>query len=229
MRVITIPDLHGRDCWKRINIGEFDLIVFLGDYVDSDLIGREQVIKNLLDVIELKKRYPSKVVLLMGNHDAQYRYFPSYGCSEFDMLAKEQLAQIFQENKGLFCFAFQIGRHVWTHAGISNGWFGRCTEAISEFSVSEPLDEIADIINQMVKSRFIGRVFSISLIRGGYEQYGGMIWADKSETETDHLVGIHQYVGHNRVAGITRFGNKNTSIHYLDCLDNKEDYYILEI
>jgi hypothetical protein len=169
------------------------------------------------------------VVLLIGNHDAQYRYFPHYGCSEIDMKAQEQLTKIFLDNKDFFCYAFQIGRHVWTHAGISNGWLRSCREAMEEFTVSETLDELANIINQMAKSRFIGRVFSISLIRGGYEQYGGVVWSDKTETETDHLTGIHQYVGHNRVKEITRFGDKYSSIHYLDCLDTKEDYYILDI
>ncbi|MBY0426606.1 MAG: metallophosphoesterase [Cytophagales bacterium] len=229
MKIISVPDIHGKPCWKNININDFDLIIFLGDYVDSDTISRESIVENLLEIIELKKQYNSKVVLLMGNHDAQYRYFPHYGCSEIDMKIQEQLTQIYQENKELFCYAFQIDRHVWTHAGISNSWFKRCSEAVAEFSISEPLDEIADIINQMAKSRHIGRVFSISLIRGGYEQFGGVVWSDKSETETDHLTGIHQYAGHNRVKEITKFGDNYSSIHYLDCLDSKEEYFILDL
>jgi hypothetical protein len=145
------------------------------------------------------------------------------------MKVQEELTKIFIDNKGLFCYAFQVGRHVWTHAGISNGWLSSCREAVEEFTVSDTLDDLAYIINQMSKSRFIGGVFSISLIRGGYEQYGGIVWSDKSETEKDHLTGIHQYVGHNRVKEITRFGDKYSSIHYLDCLDTKESFYVLEI
>lgn len=229
MKIISIPDIHGKSSWKNININKFDVVVFLGDYVDSDTIPRETIIENLIEIIELKKQNPSKVVLLIGNHDAQYRYFPHYGCSEIDMKIQEQLTQIFLENKELFCLSFQMGRHVWTHAGISNSLFKRCSEAVTEFSVSEPLDEIADIINQMAKSRHIGKVFSISLIRGGYEQFGGVVWADKTETQKDHLTGIHQYTGHNKEKETTKFGDDYSSIHYLDCLNTKEEFHILEI
>ena len=43
MRIIVIGDIHGRTIWKDIVNQEFDLCVFLGDYVDShDRISAKQ-------------------------------------------------------------------------------------------------------------------------------------------------------------------------------------------
>ena len=45
MKILTIPDLHGKDIWKKfvaedtfVAKEESDKIVFLGDYLDSYLI-----------------------------------------------------------------------------------------------------------------------------------------------------------------------------------------------
>lgn len=35
MKTLTIGDLHGLPHWKRIDSEQYDVIIFLGDYVDS--------------------------------------------------------------------------------------------------------------------------------------------------------------------------------------------------
>lgn len=70
MKIRVIGDLHGRDWWKRkVETGDSDLNIFLGDYVDSYTVSDEQIINNLLDIIEFKKSYEDKVILLLGNHE----------------------------------------------------------------------------------------------------------------------------------------------------------------
>ena len=78
MKLILIPDVHGRTFWKepvRKHIDDYDKVVFLGDYLDSypdewkDVEHtREDDINNMLEIIDLKAKYKEKVVLLKGNH-----------------------------------------------------------------------------------------------------------------------------------------------------------------
>lgn len=87
MRIRVIGDVHGKSWWKSLvkDIDEVDMIVFLGDYVDSYNISDEQIINNLLDIIEFKKSYEDKVILLLGNHE--YNYISPYigYCSGYRM------------------------------------------------------------------------------------------------------------------------------------------------
>ena len=70
MKILIVPDTHGRDFWKVPNIEEYDKIIFLGDYLDHypDESTHEHDIENFKDIIEFKKKYPDKVILLLGNH-----------------------------------------------------------------------------------------------------------------------------------------------------------------
>ena len=72
-RIITLGDTHGRPYWKdMIDNSEFDLVVFLGDYVDSYEIDDAHTIENLLSIIDYKKGNMDSCILLLGNHDIQY-------------------------------------------------------------------------------------------------------------------------------------------------------------
>lgn len=70
MKIIVIGDIHGRTIWKDIVKQEFDLCIFLGDYVDSHYgITAEEQEKNLLEILDFKENNPNKVILLRGNHE----------------------------------------------------------------------------------------------------------------------------------------------------------------
>jgi predicted phosphodiesterase len=83
VKVIVVSDLHGNTVWESIDPDKYDLIVFLGDYVDSWTRSNEQIYNNLLNVINFKKKYSDKVVLLWGNHDLAYVYLGNnkFSCS----------------------------------------------------------------------------------------------------------------------------------------------------
>lgn len=73
MKIIIVPDVHGRDFWREPcyeRYDEFDKIIFLGDYLDhySGESTYEHDIDTLIDVIGFKKTYSDKVILLIGNH-----------------------------------------------------------------------------------------------------------------------------------------------------------------
>ena len=73
MKILVLPDIHGRPFWRKPceDIGVYDEVVFLGDYLDPydfEHISTEQCITGLLDIVALKKQQPDKVHLLLGNH-----------------------------------------------------------------------------------------------------------------------------------------------------------------
>ena len=77
MKVLIIPDVHGRDFWREaISREEFDKVVFLGDYTDP-YFGEstdEKALQGLKDILDYKKNNLDNCILLIGNHDAPYEW-----------------------------------------------------------------------------------------------------------------------------------------------------------
>ena len=147
MRTMSIGDLHGKDLWKQIDINNFDKVIFIGDYVDSWDIKDEDILNNLLDLIELKKIFPNKVILLLGNHDIQYLFFPNYSCSGFRNSMLYSLEITFKENIKLFQIAFQEQNYLFTHAGISNKWLKKHNETIQYYKKTFRCKDLGETLN----------------------------------------------------------------------------------
>lgn len=254
MRIVSFGDIHGRDAWKsalsywrpdeeETCIDLYDYIIFIGDYVDSFVVPDNIILNNLMEIIELKKKYPEKVILLWGNHEIQYLFGTKrHGCSGYRTSMWSSLNVLFKENRNLFQFAFQIDNYIWTHAGISNEWFDlniiqkkyivRDNEYVTYLPIDKN-DEIVDILNFCFEAGH-QHIFDCSPnINGGYDKTSGPLWAAKMETYKSPLIGYHQIVGHTHVVEIKHYDNysdKNTSITYIDCLSiENEDVYIIEI
>ena len=216
MKIITIPDLHGKDCWKSVDISLYDKVVFLGDYVDSS--GKytlEQEISNLEAIIELKKVHPEKVVLLLGNHDVLYHHFETFAKPIYHYEGKEAFSRIYTENKALFSVAYQYQNHLWTHAGVSQKWLDYYSNTISSFVNKDLISELGQILNKMQETH-LHILATNSPLRGGSDLYGGIFSADKTETSEHFVYGLHQYVGHTKVPSILKIGNDEGSISFLD-------------
>lgn len=229
MKIRVIGDLHGRDWWKRkVETGDSDLNIFLGDYVDSYTVSDKQIINNLLDIIEFKKSYEDKVILLLGNHE--YNYISPYigYCSGYRYSISNKLQGIYRNNLHLFKLNHNIkiynpetekvDRTYWfSHAGITSKWlsfYGQIFNNIENEKdiVSDRLyyPNLCEKINLSIDSyRYLSQVLSISMCRGGSNFYGGPLWADMLESKRDFLkydpeiplyeAPIIQYVGHTPV------------------------------
>lgn len=254
MKTISIGDLHGKDEWKNaLNywrpddedtyIDQYDKIIFVGDYVDSFDIPDNNILKNLQEIIELKIKYPEKVVLLWGNHEIQYLFGTKrYGCSGYRPSMWLSLNTLFKEYRNLFQLAFQIENYIWTHAGITSEWFDlninekthivRDNKYITNLPIDK-LDNISDILNFCFEAGH-QHIFDCSpYVTGGSDRTSGPLWASKYETRNLPLIGYHQIVGHTHVDEIKHYENykdKNTSMTYIDCVSIENDnYYIIEI
>lgn len=71
MKILIMPDIHGRTFWKEgVSSGEYDKIIFLGDYIDPyswEGISKNDAISNFEEIIDYAKAHDN-VVLLLGNH-----------------------------------------------------------------------------------------------------------------------------------------------------------------
>ena len=155
IKYLVIPDVHGRTFWiDPVNavLADTDAkIIFLGDYLDpypyefeDGIDFRVDAITRFEEIIELKKTYPDRITLLLGNHDCGYA-IDSYLCSSrMDRLHKQRISRLFKENRELFQMADTAdiaSKHfVFSHAGILKGW----AEAVWE----EKLIDV-DIINEL--------------------------------------------------------------------------------
>lgn len=252
LNILTIGDVHGFDTWRHAldywrddvpnRINDYDYIVFVGDYVDEFELPDSTILKNLMDIIELKKKYSEKIILLWGNHDIQYlKNGNEHRCSGYRPNMYLQLFQLFTHNSDLFQLAFQIDNYLWTHAGISKGWYIenikqqkyiiRNNRVDKNFLTKEPDDKnLADTLNRMYELHY-DNIYQCSFHRGGRFRISGPLWADKLETYKKPLEGYHQIVGHTRQKEMkyyNHYKDKNTSIAYVDYMhiDNYNGYEI---
>lgn len=243
MRILVIGDIHAEISWKKFadieqllqsNVfeTEYNKYIFLGDYFDSFKITTDKMKRNFYDIIRLKKNYPDKVVLLLGNHELHYFMVPyvatnNYLCTGYRSEIHVDAYEFYKENSNLFQAAYQIDNYLFTHAGVSEGWF----RDIFKIPQGHPETKtIAELLNEAFETRD-SRLFAVGFSRGGLYQYGGPFWADKSETAMFPLFGYQQVVGHSHVDRISRIEkNETTSITFCDVLQSKNpEPYILEI
>jgi predicted MPP superfamily phosphohydrolase len=165
MNLITIGDLHGSRVWKQIDPGQWDKMIFIGDYVDSAEYDPAEILDNLREIIGLKKAFPDKVVLLWGNHDLAYFYggHERHYSSGFRQAMLSDLFNIFTANRALFQASYQVENYLWTHAGVVQRWFDTYIKdqvIASDSNLSATLNRLFD--------DYYEPLFHVSVIRGGF-------------------------------------------------------------
>jgi hypothetical protein len=256
MKTLSIGDIHGRNTWKSILFGSvynydkwmlektngtleennytffnsFDKIIFVGDYVDSYDLGDIEIKKNLLDIIAFKKMLPDKVVLLIGNHDVQY-FEKAHFCSGFRHTMLWDLSTIFNNNIEHFQMAYLAygedkTKILWTHAGVTNGWFKTVKESLvgHRFELffkdieNMPVD---DVLNTMWQLR-MAELFHSDSDSGGYEEFASPLWVRPRRLVSDAQEGYNQIVGHTFQETIrTEKTKSGDEITFIDCLEKK--------
>jgi len=212
-RILVIPDVHGKDNWKdsvNLALKENDThIIFLGDYVDHFTIDSYHILKNLKNIINFKKLYPTRITLLIGNHDYAY-VFGKIATSGFNYMMWVDYRQLINDNWNLFNMAWGFqGKDKYTlltHAGLTNTFY---EEIVNEINDPEtvmhnilvlkadklwkdlPLHELLNYFADQVSL-----MWHIGLRRRGTSLSGSILWADKYELLIDRFKGINQIVGH---------------------------------
>lgn len=214
MKVLILPDIHGRTFWKLPieNIEEYEKVIFLGDYFDPydfEHISVQDAIENFKEIIELKKKKSDKIVLLLGNHclpyySDEYYKLSSYHCRHSETYHQE-IHDLYNENKDLFDFAYVINDILFTHAGVNNEWLRNEVKCYSN-----DINVIANYINNITDMK---KFFKVSYERGGNDNYGSCVWTDVNEmikSDTDSNYAFKQVFGHTLQA----FYNKDFQIEF---------------
>ena len=218
---IIIPDVHGRDFWRWVlsHRKEEERVIFLGDYLDpyeDEWIYWSDAYKGLLDIIELKRTDPEKVVLLLGNHDLHY-LFPGLRGSRYNEYQAEKIRKTFMDNMDCFQMAAECKidgkRYLFTHAGVNKAWVEKYADLFG------PVDKVtAYTFNSlMFKDAFVEALGDISSLRWGNDRAGSMVWADAEEFEWSEarLPDVVQVFGHTLQDNGPRVIDH--SVYCLDC------------
>lgn len=164
--VLIFPDIHGRTFWQSVDPKEYDLIIFLGDYVDpypQEGITPEMALENLNNLVKFKELH-SNTVFLIGNHDMPYindeyasyfSYKDRYDFKNFDAIGK----LINKLNPQLI---YKIDKYLFSHAGFNN-----------KFD-----KHIKHKVEGDISIRDLARV---SFYRGGRDSFGSNLWSDIRE------------------------------------------------
>jgi predicted MPP superfamily phosphohydrolase len=228
LKFLIIPDIHGSSKWKALIEEPHDYTIFLGDYCDSYTHTNKEIFENLKDVIQYKQDNQN-CVLLLGNHDVHYallktKLFKSVLCSGFRPEMSHDLNELFTTNVKNFQLAFEYKNYLFTHAGVTKMWAD---------TYLKPDLPIADQLNDLYKTK-TDCVFTVGKRRGGWSNYGGPLWTDKSEFDQNILSllpGVHQIVGHTPVPEITtcKHNTDHESVVFCDYLDVSDYALILNI
>lgn len=224
MKDLYCGDLHGNlyafeKAIDQFEKGNYNKLIFIGDYVDSFDYTDVEMVHLLSQLIEYKKSNFNKVECLLGNHDWQYYYLYNheFRCSGFRNNIAQQLYKMFQDNKDLFKIAYKKGKCLATHAGISNKWYNRYYDRLLYYA-EKHLDIKGDfdiILNSIKDSNDNWILSTVGSKRGGWGT-GGPLWADKSEMSKYESCKIwKQIVGH------TPIGKEFITVEdviFIDCL-----------
>lgn len=211
-KVLVIPDVHGREFWRKpiARIDEYEKVIFLGDYLDPyefEFIPIERAIEGFLDIIALKRQYPNKVVLLLGNHDLHYWWDNDMDCSRRDILNLGIIHRLFMMNRDCFQLAYYLDaeskNYLFTHAGVLSGWFldniKFIPSSLADDLCSTNPKGMASWLNCFLNGTGFGILGQVSAYRGGFDGFGSPVWADYHEHETSNLdLPYYQIFGHTQ-------------------------------
>ena len=208
--MIIIPDIHGRSFWKGVIKGREDEdIIFLGDYMDPygyEDIEYKQAIENFNDIVNFANSH-SNVTLLLGNHDCHYLSQSIDRSSRYDFLHVSEIVSVFKSYNGSFLMATERTingkRYILSHAGIGKRWLNNHELLFN--GINWEKINIVDWVNnawEVKDGKFLSALNDISYRRGGFNDYGSMIWADTMDHYFDNkgegLFGDYQIFGHTQ-------------------------------
>ena len=195
MKIIIVPDVHGRPFWRDVLTNKEDTIVFLGDYSDPywyEEITHEDAVRELTDIVQFKKNNPERVILLLGNHDASYIHNVFTRCRFSDEL-QDEYRKLFTDEPDLFQIAW--GRtidninYLFTHAGLHLGWLK---------TMGSNLKKDSNVVSELNRAwKDTPEIFAtVGRMRGGNSLYPSPIWADYHEHILNTNANRIQIFGH---------------------------------
>ena len=202
--ILIIPDIHGRTFWKDAvkHSDDYEKIIFLGDYLDPyphEKITPLDALEQLQEILEFAEKHQEQIIMLLGNHDMHYvsdTYKDLAMSSRYDDILANDFHQIFQEHLEQFQLSWECmrngRRYLFTHAGISEGWYQKNRKIIGELTIHH--------LNQLLYTEDgMYALGQIGYERGGFFPYGSIVWADLIELGYGEILpNTYQIFGHDQ-------------------------------
>ena len=221
MKIVAMGDTHGRTMWEEIVLKELDAdkFIFQGDYFDSfDITGAEQI-DNFKKIIEYKKEWMDRVILLTGNHDYHYLNGVKETYSGYQWTRALAFGELLDEaiKDGLMQICHVDGNFVFTHAGITKTWANN-----NDIDV----DNLEESVNELFKYKPGKFGFTIG---PKFSNYGDDVtqpplWVRPASLQKDKLTDHTYVVGHT----IHQNLKINDDIICIDTLPTSKEYLIIE-
>jgi hypothetical protein len=230
-RTLFVGDVHGHDQWHGPVVDALAKschVVFIGDYFDSFTIDGVSIYDNMSDILELKRKYPDRITLLLGNHDYSYM-FGKFNSGTNDIMSHDY-RNLLNDNWDLFDLAWGYRSGIdhyllATHAGLTTGYFLKfiLPELENKEGTIAKLIGNSDLLLHEKLNFFKDKV-SILWQVGMRTNYptgpGSIIWADKIELIRDPYKGIDQIVGHTAGYSIDIRNSNSNTLYFINL---KED------
>lgn len=238
IHTLIVPDVHGRWFWKEPvekALSESNAnIVFLGDYldpyphewIDCDMDYHLITIDRFKGIIELKKQYPDRITLLLGNHDCTYALGDDICKCRTDYENRKEIEDLFIENKTLFQIAKEDdinGKHfIFSHAGMLRKYFTSFFKGL-DWDKINPVDFFNNAW-EMDNYQVTDKLGIIDKCRGWCmgNKYGSPVWSDIRMWED---VKPEDTFGFN-IVGHTQMIDKPIIFDTIACLDCKRCFYL---
>ena len=248
--ILVVPDVHGRDFWMKpveeTLLNTDAQVVFLGDYLDpypwewetEDMTPmeamsrcREDALNRFKEIIDLKKKYPERVTLLLGNHDCGYAIGSDICDCRTDYRNYQEIEYLFKDNRNLFQLAASSDvagkKFTFSHAGILKGWADRLFDLSNDLQAPENYDIISILNNAWLTENYhiLDRLAEYDGYRGWEGgQYGSPVWSDiRSWT----YVTPEETFGYN-IVGHTQLKELPVVLDQISCLDCRRCFFIDE-
>ena len=215
-KVLIVPDVHGRKFWHKAMemIDEVDQVVFLGDYLDPysrEGITFEDALMEFEGILDFKKDYPDKVVLLVGNHDMHYIKTEFMNCSRLNVWRRTEVHDIFMNNIDKFQLIHEVDKYLFNHAGVYLDW-------TKKYEIA--LEELFDF-KKFLEKRW-STLEDVSYTRGGWDKVGSCIWADIRESVQNELPVMFK----KQIVGHTQMESKPYITTRIACLDVRQCFIL---
>lgn len=231
-KILTVGDSHG--CRNpliiaRQNLNNFDKIIFLGDFFDHDDGSFEEQKKIFTEVMQLKHAYPEKIIVLLGNHDANY-ILPEM--AKWQPEHETEIQNLILKNINKIDLTYLEKCWLFSHAGVSEVWF--YNQLIADGYSSEPALLLKNKFNKTYSDNFNNRIHSkdFSILKFcGTSGYGDEItqnpmWIRPDSLMLSALPDFNQVVGHSAVEPEDRIQIKNVNtILFLDSYPHQRNIY----
>ena len=244
MKILAIGDVHGDQKPLQIAqhfIDQVDRVIFLGDYVDSFHSKWPTQKAVLEDILNFKAKHPSKVSVLIGNHDLAY--LANIQCSGHQNNFIIDIKDFFEKNFDLFGISYMHNNWIFSHAGISQVWWDNLISNLI-INYNFPCNVSAEfrthpslLLNLLFKNRQFQFFNPASYDPSGDDPKEGPVWIRPNSLIPYGLKGWNQVVGHteftpdaNRIFNTKdlykKYPESFKSAFTLETGEIREDFYV---